>query len=195
MDIEGQKLRDTFVWNKNEQMLQPEQFAEVLCDDLDLNPINFVPAVTAAINQQLESFPDEGENLLREQRDQRVIVKLNIHIGNHSLVDQFEWDLSEDQNSPEEFSRKLCSDLGLGGEFVTAVLYSVRGQLAWHSKNYVFSENQMPAIESAFRNQSDAGLWSPFLETLTDAEMEKKMRDQDRNTRRMRRLAATTPIY
>ena len=45
------------------------------------------------------------------------------------------------------------------------------------------------------RNQSDCGIWSPFLETLTDAEMEKKMRDQDRNTRRMRRLAATTPLY
>ena len=25
--------------------------------------------------------------------------------------------------------------------------------------------------------------WSPYLETLTDAEMEKKIRDQDRNTR------------
>jgi len=42
------------------------------------------------------------------------------------------------------------------------------------------------------RNQSEADQWSPFLETLTDAEMEKKIRDQDRNTRRMRRLAATT---
>jgi len=195
MDIEGQKLRDTFLWNKNETMLAAEQFAEVMCDDLDLNPVNFVPAITAAINQQLESFPSEGDNLLKEQRDQRVIIKLNIHIGNHSLVDQFEWDLAEEQNSPEEFSRKLCADLGLGGEFVTAVLYAVRGQLAWHSKNYVFSENQMPAIESAFRNQSEASIWSPFLETLTDAEMEKKMRDQDRNTRRMRRLAATTPVY
>ena len=29
MDIEGQKLRDTFLWNKNESMLAPEQFAEV----------------------------------------------------------------------------------------------------------------------------------------------------------------------
>jgi len=195
MDIEGQKLRDTFVWNKNDQMLQPEQFAEILCDDLDLNPVNFVPAITAAINQQLESFPSETDNLLKEQRDQRVVIKLNIHIGNHSLIDQFEWDLAEDNNSPEEFSRKLCSDLGLGGEFVTAVEYSVRGQLAWHSKNYVFSENQMPAIETAYRNQSEAGIWSPFLETLTDQEMEKKMRDQDRNTRRMRRLAASTPGY
>ena len=27
---------------------------------------------------------------------------------------------------PQEFSRKLCSDLGLGGEFVTAVVYSIR---------------------------------------------------------------------
>jgi hypothetical protein len=44
-----------------------------------------------------------------------------------------------------------------------------------------------------YRNQSDASIWSPFLETLTDAEMEKKIRDQDRNTRRMRRLAANTP--
>ena len=69
----------------------------------------------------------------------------------------------------------------------------MRGQLAWHQKSYVFSESQMPSIENAFRNQSEADIWSPFLETLTDAEMEKKIRDQDRNTRRMRRLAANTP--
>jgi len=193
MDIEGQKLRDTFMWNKNETLLAPEQFAEVLCDDLDLNPVNFVPAIAAAIQQQVESFPSESDNLLREQKDQRVVLKLNIHVGNISLVDQVEWDLAEEKNSPEEFSRKLCADLGLGGEFATAVLYSIRGQLAWHMKSYVFSDTQMPGIESAFRNQSEADIWSPFLETLTDAEMEKKIRDQDRNTRRMRRLAANTP--
>merc|ERR1712126_476828 len=193
MDIEGQKLRDTFLWNKNESMMTPDQFAEVLCDDLDLNPIHFVPAVTAAVQQQLDNFPSEGENLLKEQQDQRVIIKLNIHIGNISLVDQFEWDLADENNSPEEFSKKLCCDLGLGGEFVTAVLYSIRGQLAYHGKSYVLSENQMPAVENAFRDQGEADIWSPFLETLTDAEMEKKIRDQDRNTRRMRRLAANTP--
>ena len=91
-----------------------------------------------------------------------------------------------------EFAKKLCADLSLGGEFVTAIAYSINGQLAWHQKTYAFSENHLPEIESAFRNQSEADSWSPFLETLTDAEMEKKIRDQDRNTRRMRRLAATT---
>ena len=82
----GQKLRDTFLWNKNENLLTPEQFAEVLCDDLDLNPLNFVPAIAAAIQQQVESYPSEAENLLSEQKDQRVVLKLNIHIGNISLV-------------------------------------------------------------------------------------------------------------
>jgi len=192
MDIEGQKLRDTFLWNKNETMMSPDQFAEVLCDDLDLNPIHFVPAITAAIQQQVENYPSESENLLKEQQDQRVIIKLNIHVGNISLVDQFEWDLADEMNSPEEFAKKLCADLSLGGEFVTAIVYSIRGQLAWHQKTYAFSENHLPEIESAFRNQSEADTWSPFLETLTDAEMEKKIRNQDRNTRRMRRLAATT---
>lgn len=65
-------------------------------------------------------------------------------------------------------------------------------QLAWHQKTYAFSDNHLPPVELAFRNQSESDAWSPFLETLTDAEMEKKIRDQDRNTRRMRRLAANT---
>lgn len=38
-------------------------------------------------------------------------------------------------------------------------------------------------MEVAIRNQNEADSWCPFLETLTDAEMEKKIRDQDRNTR------------
>ena len=66
-------------------------------------------------------------------------------------------------------------------------------KVSWHQKTYAFSDNHLPVIELAFRNQSDADTWAPFLETLTDAEMEKKIRDQDRNTRRMRRLAASTP--
>jgi len=196
MDIDGQKLRDTFMWNKNEAMLTPEQYAEVICDDLDLNPVNFVPSIAAAIQQQLDSSSKDdfasAENLLKEQTDQRVIIKLNIHVGNISLVDQFEWDLSDERNQPEEFAKKLCADLSLGGEFVTAIVYSIRGQIAWHQKSYAFSDNHLPPVEMAFRNQSEADQWSPFLETLTDAEMEKKIRDQDRNTRRMRRLAATT---
>ncbi|KAH9376970.1 hypothetical protein HPB48_007990 [Haemaphysalis longicornis] len=99
MEIEGHKLRDTFTWNKNESQITPEQFAEILCDDLDLPPLSFVPAISQSIRQQIDAFPTD--NLLDDQTDQRT----------------------------------------------------------------------------------EADQWCPFLETLTDAEMEKKIRDQDRNTR------------
>nr|KAF6404128.1 SWI/SNF related, matrix associated, actin dependent regulator of chromatin, subfamily b, member 1 [Molossus molossus] len=150
MEIDGQKLRDAFTWNMNEKLMTPEMFSEILCDDLDLNPLTFVPAIASAIRQQIESYPTDS--ILEDQSDQRVIIKLNIHVGNISLVDQFEWDMSE-------------------------------------------KENPLPTVEIAIRNTGDADQWCPLLETLTDAEMEKKIRDQDRNTRRMRRLANTAPAW
>jgi len=95
MEIEGQKLRDTFTWNKNgrffcnskvdqtvychffpESLITPEQFAEILCDDLDLNPIAFVPAVAQAIRQQVEAFPSGEQPILTDNPDQRVLVKV-----------------------------------------------------------------------------------------------------------------------
>ena len=66
------------------------------------------------------------------------LSQLNIHVGNISLVDQFEWDISNPRNSPEDFARILCADLGLGGEFVTTIAYSIRGQLSWHARTYAF---------------------------------------------------------
>lgn len=66
------------------------------------------------------------------------LFQLNIHVGNISLVDQLEWDLSEPNNSPEQVALKICAELGLGGEFVTAIAYSVRGQLSWHQRTYAF---------------------------------------------------------
>ncbi|PAA64794.1 hypothetical protein BOX15_Mlig011780g1 [Macrostomum lignano] len=193
MEFDGVKLRDCFTWNKHEQLISLEQFAEILCDDLDLNPLTFAPAIAQTMRQQLDAHPSE-EALSTgsgQQQDARVIIRLNIHIGNISLVDQFEWDISESTNSPEDFALKLCAELGLGGEFVTAIAYSIRGQIAWHQRLYNFTESPLPSFEAVFRNPSEADQWCPNVETLTDAEMEKKIRDQDRNTRRMRRLANT----
>lgn len=59
-----------------ETLITPEQFAEVLCDDLDLNPMTFVPAIAQCIRQQLDSFPVDAECILEAQTDQRVIIKV-----------------------------------------------------------------------------------------------------------------------
>lgn len=57
-----------------EKLMTPEMFAEILCDDLDLNPLAFVPAIASAIRQQIESYPTDS--ILEEQADQRVIIKV-----------------------------------------------------------------------------------------------------------------------
>lgn len=54
-------------------------FAEILCDDLDLNPLTFVPAIASAIRQQIESYPTDS--ILDEQTDQRVIIKVGMQRG------------------------------------------------------------------------------------------------------------------
>lgn len=38
-------------------------------------------------------------------------------MGNRALIDQFEWDITSQNNSPEQFAGILAADLGLGGEF------------------------------------------------------------------------------
>lgn len=59
-----------------ETLISPEVFAEVLCDDLDLPPASFVPAVVQAIRQQIKQFDTDSEIMLDQQADQRVIIKV-----------------------------------------------------------------------------------------------------------------------
>jgi len=45
-------------------------------------------------------------------------------VGNRTLIDKFEWDISDAQNSPESFARTLCADLTLSKEWeVTHDIY------------------------------------------------------------------------
>jgi SWI/SNF-related matrix-associated actin-dependent regulator of chromatin subfamily B protein 1 len=56
-----------------EQLITPEMFAEILCDDLDLNTMAFVPAIAQAIRQQLESHHND---FLEDNTDQRITIKV-----------------------------------------------------------------------------------------------------------------------
>ena len=64
-----------------EQLITPEMFAEILCDDLDLNTMAFVPAIAQAIRQQLESHHND---FLEDNSDQRITIKVRKRIDrNH----------------------------------------------------------------------------------------------------------------
>lgn len=64
----------------------------------------------------------------------RVQIKLNITIGQHQLTDQFDWDINNPTNSPEEFARQMAKDMSLSGDFTTAIAASIHEQIQPYTK-------------------------------------------------------------
>ena len=51
------RLKDVFLWNLHETLITPEQFAQVLVNELDLpNPATFALQISTQIRQQLEEY-------------------------------------------------------------------------------------------------------------------------------------------
>lgn len=105
-------------------------------------------------------------------------------MGRLNLRDRFEWDLSSDL-TPEEFSRTLASDLGIGGEFVSMIAHSIHEQISKYKKEMRLddSDNEREPLKSIFRSYEDAEEWCPVLEILTSEELEKIRLDQERDIR------------
>lgn len=61
IDMDEIRLRDTFTWNVNEQLMTPEKFAEILCEDLDLNQAKFVPEIAQSLRNQIAEFEPIAE--------------------------------------------------------------------------------------------------------------------------------------
>ena len=55
-------------------MITPEQFAEILCDDLDLPSSSFSAAIASSIRQQCEQY--SGDMIPDDEEDRRVIIKV-----------------------------------------------------------------------------------------------------------------------
>ncbi|CAG8495611.1 7442_t:CDS:2 [Funneliformis caledonium] len=185
-DIGTHKLRDTFTWNLNEKLITPEHFAEIMCLDLDLPSSEFVATIADSIRKQIQ----ENE-MMTDCNSPKDDSRLDINVGKLSLRDRFEWDLSSDL-TPEEFSKYLVSDLGIGGEFVTLIAHSIHEQLLKYKKEIKSddSDNEHEPLKSVFRNIEDVDEWCPVLEILTEEELEKIRLDKERDIRRMRRATS-----
>ncbi|CAG8473504.1 2052_t:CDS:2 [Diversispora eburnea] len=183
IDLGAYKLRDTFTWNLNEKLITPEHFAEILCHDIDISIEEFSTPIADSIRKQIQEH-----YLIMEYYLPSEDSRLDIHVGKLKLRDQFEWDLSSDL-TPEEFSKILVSDLGIGGEFVTVISHSIHEQLLKYKKEIKpdDSDDEQEPLKSIFRSFEDVEEWCPVLEILTNEELEKIRLDQERDIRRMRR--------
>lgn len=205
LDVDWDKirLRDTFTWNLHERIMPPELFAAQLVDDMGLKPPAFNPVYEQIVQQMGEQLNDfypfvfSVEDALDPELpysawkndEMRILVKLNITIGAHTLVDQFEWEINNPLNSPEEFAASMAKELSLSGEFTTAIAHCIREQTqlftqSLYSIGHPFDGRPiedpdlvaafLPSpLPSVFRPQQQAKEYAPYLYELSEADLER----------------------
>ncbi|KAI0202171.1 hypothetical protein F4808DRAFT_422215 [Astrocystis sublimbata] len=217
VDYDKIKLRDTFTWNLHERIVHPELFAMQLIEDMGLKaPISqpIIEEVHKQLHEQLNDFYPfvfSDEDALDPELpysawkndEMRVLVKLNITIGQHTLVDQFEWEINNPLNSPEEFAASMSKDLALSGEFTTAIAHCIREQTHLFTRSLysvghpfdgrpvedpdlvaAFLPSPLPTV---FRPQQQAKDYSPYLYELNEADLERNELVFSREQRRQKR--------
>lgn len=219
LDIELDKLRlrDTFTWNLHEKLISQDMFAEYLLEDLKI-PHEALPEVSRQVRTEMhdqihnfyphiivEDGPLEVNKPYHEHKDDemRILIKLNITIGRITLLDQFEWDINNPLNSPEEFARSMAWENALSGEFTTAIAHSIREQSQLYTKslyltNHPFDgrpvedpdvrDNLLPGpLYSAFRPHQAQKDWAPLMFEMSEAEFERTETSMMREHRAQKR--------
>ncbi|BGP12836.1 SWI/SNF chromatin-remodeling complex subunit [Rhodosporidiobolus nylandii] len=155
-----------------------------------------------AVEGEEATEAEEGPLPVAGEREDglRVLIKLDITLDTIQLVDKFEWELSNPRNSPEEFAETFAAELGLTGEFATAIAHSIREQvelytrslyLLHYSKGGVVSDDDLrreflPSLQDPFRTDL-AESFTPLLHQLTRDEVDRLEKEHDRENRRKRR--------
>ncbi|KAK9899160.1 SNF5-domain-containing protein [Cystobasidium minutum MCA 4210] len=150
----------------------------------------------------LSQAGNEVPTIVLGQDELRITISLDIAVDNLNLRDQFEWDLSDPQNSPEEFAAVYCQDLGLPGEFRSAISHLIREQIDAHARSLssirhirgdpILHDELRTAFHSILYDairSDDVENWTPHLGKLDLVELEHRERERERQSRRQKRGA------
>ena len=123
------------------------------------------------------------------QLERLIKIKINITVDTKTLIDQFDWQLS-DTNSPEEFAQVYIKDMHLEPEFGTAIAHSIREQIYAAKKLYLMNpmdDNLFLNLTNLIREQKEILENSPYIQITSKEDLEKIEKDLDRESRRKRR--------
>lgn len=196
------KLVDFFMWNLNETLITPQQFSILLCNDLEL-PTHLQLEITESIIKQIEDYNFALSLQLPPNVEYHVIIDLSVSLNKQLYQDRFEWDLAQNEVTPEQFADIVVADLGLSLEFKPAVSHSLheiilrlKKEITDGSYNHELHKYQQQSglifecgiritTESSVHNGNDQ--WEPIVEILTPWEIEKREIERERNIRRLKR--------
>lgn len=217
IELDKLKLRDTFTWNLHDRVVTPDIFAQHLVEDFNVPEelrLTVIDKVRQDIMEQTQEFYPhvfiDEEPLdphlpysAYKNDEMRVLVKLNITIGQITLIDQFEWEINNPLNNPEEFARQMSRELSLSGEFTTAIAHSIREQTQMFTRSlYIighpfdgrtiedadvrdgFLSSPLPSV---FRPVQSAKEYAPYLYPLTEGDLQREELSILREQRRQKR--------
>lgn len=212
-DLERDKffLRDTFLWNRNESVIDIDDFVEDMVKDYqfpnDLQK-HVIEVVSQSMKEQIQEYQPDPFKIEQQPRiggdDMRITIRLDIVVGQSQLIDQFEWDISNPDNCPEEFAENMCRELELPGEFISAIAHSIREQVHMYHKSlmilgYNFDGGVVEdddvrsrilpvvTVDDVYRIPADTKVFTPNILQISPAELERLDKDKERDTRRKRR--------
>lgn len=221
IEMDRLKLRDTFTWNLNDRVTNPLLFAQTLVEDFQVPPELrqiIVQQVDREIHDQVQDYyphaffndepldPHQPYGAYKND-EMRILIKLNITIGQHTLVDQFEWEINNPLNAAEEFARQMAADMSLSGEFTTAIAHSIREQCQMFTKSLYITGHPFDGrpvedtdiqdnflaspLPNVFRPMQSTKDYQPYLYELSHAELERAevsiLREQRRQKRSVNR--------
>jgi SWI/SNF-related matrix-associated actin-dependent regulator of chromatin subfamily B protein 1 len=221
IELDRLKLRDTFTWNLHDHVTDPILFAQTLVEDFQIPPElrqNVMQQIDREIHEQVQDYyphaffddepldPSQPYSAYKND-EMRILIKLNITIGQHTLVDQFEWEINNPLNAAEEFARQMAADLSLSGEFTTAIAHSIREQCQMFTKSLYITGHPFDGrpvedtdiqdnflaspLPSVFRPMQSTKDYQPYLYELSNADLERAelsiMREQRRQKRSVNR--------
>ncbi|GJE86317.1 hypothetical protein PsYK624_023970 [Phanerochaete sordida] len=147
----------------------------------------------------VDEFEEDESKTLEEMR---ILIKLDIIVGSVKLEDQFEWDLDTLDPSPEHFADIYATDLGLGGEFKTAIAHAIREQVQIYQKSLFLVGHPsdgsavqdddlrlslLPSLSTGARSMDQVVAFTPRLDYLSDGELERNEKEREKELNRRRR--------
>ncbi|KAJ2611470.1 SWI/SNF chromatin-remodeling complex subunit [Coemansia sp. RSA 1365] len=82
IDADGYRLRDTFTWDLNNELIAPRQFALCLCSDMELPADSFVVPIVQAIDEQLDDYARYAQAFDEDEATAAGFIR-------RSLLDEF----------------------------------------------------------------------------------------------------------
>ena len=193
--FEGIKYKDNILWNLNEPYLTEDGIAHILAGDNNL-PSSFEKEISSQIKRQINSYKKFNK---MDEKEIIKTIKLDILIGDLEYKDQFEWDIANPDNDPEEFAKNVCRDLGLGTEFVVPITHSIREQILefqktassernnfYYGGNYSRQPNKRIVVdENNYLREifTETSEWDPEVKHVNEDEIKKFEKKEERKYR------------